>query len=730
MTGPVMPATARRVARATRVAAAILGAAAAYGCGKEPVDRFRTRGATQADFADPGVDPMPGMDNGIKLTTAEIRGRNSWMIWTAGNEEFWDWLARNGYGSGDLLKTIDSRHRGTRFRDLGLMNDPGTRQATQPDSLGLWIDEIVTPEPAAIKRDVYGVQSGVLGLRLFPNPMFDAAARKTWDANRYYTDKTYYANKTLVRPYIVGMACGFCHVGPHPLNPPKDPENPKWENLSTTIGAQYFRTAPIFAPAMGPDNFLWQVLHAAREGTLDTSLIPSDQILNPSMMNAIFEIPARLSVGTPQHLGPGNMLVPGVKQDASAPHILKDGADGVGVYGALARVFVNIGEHWQQWITNHQVILGTMPQTPYPVERAVRNSDYWQATAARVPDIAAYFIHAAGAMHLADAPGGKAYLTKDSAVMTRGRMVFADNCAECHSSKRPPAGWDDSSDSAKTFFRASVNKSDFREGNYLGTDERLPVTAVRTNACRAAATNAMRGHVWDNFSSETYKASAAVDPIKVWNPYTADSVEFRMPAGGPGYYRPAPLVSIWATAPFFHNNSLGEATHDPSVAGRMKAFDDAVTRLLWPEKRADTASISRTTAESRLELLKSNLPFVVRALLRVIDNDTSAFLTLGPIPRGTPVGLLASAKLRLGTGDLAYAWKVAHVVRTTRQTLKRIGDEGLDSAQTRALMKQVIVPLLLDINNCPDFVEDQGHYYGTKLPDADKRALIEFLKTL
>ncbi|MBV8375768.1 MAG: hypothetical protein JO279_02080 [Verrucomicrobia bacterium] len=39
------------------------------------------------------------------------------------------------------------------------------------------------------------------------------------------------------------------------------------------------------------------------------------------------------------------------------------------------------------------------------------------------------------------------------------------------------------------------------------------------------------------------------------------------------------------------------------------------------------------------------------------------------------------------------------------------------------------VPELLAENKCPDFIEDEGHYFGTDLPDADKRALIEYLKT-
>ena len=35
---------------------------------------------------------------------------------------------------------------------------------------------------------------------------------------------------------------------------------------------------------------------------------------------------------------------------------------------------------------------------------------------------------------------------------------------------------------------------------------------------------------------------------------------------------------------------------------------------------------------------------------------------------------------------------------------------------------------LLEVNTCPDFIEDKGHYYGHDLSDEDKRALIEYVK--
>ena len=37
---------------------------------------------------------------------------------------------------------------------------------------------------------------------------------------------------------------------------------------------------------------------------------------------------------------------------------------------------------------------------------------------------------------------------------------------------------------------------------------------------------------------------------------------------------------------------------------------------------------------------------------------------------------------------------------------------------------------LMSASTCPDLVEDRGHEFGASLSDSDKRALIEFLKTL
>jgi hypothetical protein len=63
-------------------------------------------------------------------------------------------------------------------------------------------------------------------------------------------------------------------------------------------------------------------------------------------------------------------------------------------------------------------------------------------------------------------------------------------------------------------------------------------------------------------------------------------------------------------------------------------------------------------------------------------------------------------------------------------SLAKIKLENLDAAAAKELLRTEVAPALWKVSKCPDFVEDRGHYFGSELPDADKRALIEFLKTL
>ncbi len=673
-------------------------------------------GRKPADFPELALDVFKAMDSGIALTADEIKGRNTWNLWCGGNEQFWDRVAREALGLFDLLKTIDSRKRDERFAVLGLINQPGFKQAMKPDKFGLWIDEAVEPEPPGIDPNVYGRPSGVMGFRLFDNPDFKGDAVKQWDAEKFNSDPKYATQKGLIRPYRVGVSCGSCHIAFHPTNPPADVNNPKWENLASAIGNQYISEGRVFAPNVKEGGFFWEMLKAQPRGTSDTSRIATDHINNPNTINAIFELGARAAAGHDETMAGESMLIPGEQATMKVPYILKDGADSVGVRGATIRVYLNIGMYSQHWMQQHQPLLGLTPQKPFSIKTAQENSVYWNATQEKVDNIAKFFMRLTS-YRLADAPGGAEFMTKDDAVLSHGKVAFAENCAKCHSSKQPPAGKDEDA-----FFAEEVMKPDFLTANFLSDEQRHPVTKIKTNAARAFATNAKRGHVWNWFSSETYKNLPSPGSIDYWNPYSEAEETFAIPEGGTGYYRTPSLISLWSSAPFFHNNALGKYTGDPSVAGRMAAFDDAAQKLLWPEKRAGRDSIWRTSAESQFTLHSDYMPDLLKkALAGQIDPD--GYFRIGHIPAGTPINLLANVNPDMSFGELAT------LIVKIKKSLLEIKLKGLDGDAAKDVMKREVAPTLLKVSMCPDLIEDRGHTFGADLPDADKLALIEFMKT-
>jgi hypothetical protein len=110
--------------------------------------------------------------------------------------------------------------------------------------------------------------------------------------------------------------------------------------------------------------------------------------------------------------------------------------------------------------------------------------------------------------------------------------------------------------------------------------------------------------------------------------------------------------------------------------------------------------------------------FVPKPLQGLAGKD--GYISIGPIPKGAPINLIANAEPDFGQLVVLQA-KIA-------KALLKIHTQNLSSEQaTDELVKTV--PELIAVNKCPDFVEDKGHYFGTDLPDNDKRALIEYLKT-
>ncbi|TMH30151.1 MAG: hypothetical protein E6H66_18830 [Betaproteobacteria bacterium] len=177
----------------------------------------------------------------------------------------------------------------------------------------------------------------------------------------------------------------------------------------------------------------------------------------------------------------------------------------------------------------------------------------------------------------------------------------------------------------------------------------------------------------------------------------------------------------------------------------MKSFESGIEQLLWPEKRKGdrkfmTASgkevpglVDVTSATSYLRVPKGYLPDFLEPFVGPLSYVqpwlfSEGGIEIGPIPKGTPVNLLSNI-------DVAQKDKVLLFVAAAKRDLKDL-PRGASDEEARKAFARLVQPLL-ELSKCPDFVVNRGHYFGTDffseepgLSDQDKRALIEFLKTL
>ncbi len=691
-------------------------------------------------------------------------GMDTWYCWTAGNQAFWREISkRTGVlpVRADLLAMLHSTPRSHRFEVLGTMNDPDCVAADKPDQYGLMIDRMKQGTENDLKVDVYGRSSGVVGLRLFKNPQFDNAK---WNLSGYLA-----APAKVEPPYLVGMACAVCHVSFNPQHPPADHNEPEWHNLASMIGNQYIREGRLVAGInnMAPDQFAWHYVETQQPGTSETSRIDTDFINNPNAVNSVYRLSERLKLARPEAITPAqkrsvqamykNMGVPENTDlggtDASptlvVPHILKDGSDSMGVPIASLRVFVNIGSMHEQWMKSWAIGLDPadfkdalarkFTQKPFEIAEAQKDpNSWWNKTEKRMPGLEmfaktfdSYPLAKAEEPTIEGKPAGKPgkeYFEGTADVLRQGKIAFADKCARCHSSKQPKTLPTDEKELQKAW-RDLVLDDKFLDDNYLSDDQRHPITELGTNAARGIGANPRAGNIWDNFSSQTFKDQK--DPngavlkdfddkgkaIDLYNPINGKyEIKFTVPDKFAPSYRTPTLVSVWATAPYLHNNSVGIFTGDPSIAGRMAAFNDGMHKLLWPETRLKEASIKRTTQDSHLpdlfDLIRREDPE-----LAVLNLDMKQLI----VPQGTPINLLMNVHPRDAkavleayvSGCLQGRPKIEFPVLRHRNN-----DLGLKAMGQK----------LLEVNQCPDFIEDKGHIYGSELSPDDKNALIEFMK--
>jgi len=248
-----------------------------------------------------------------------------------------------------------------------------------------------------------------------------------------------------------------------------------------------------------------------------------------------------------------------------------------------------------------------------------------------------------------------------------GKDVFAERCARCHSSKLPTPPPDIAAIAIEEGGGCAGKELSRLLEQILGVDQeptisrrkcwnleapRLPGSqlfvhrapdschAPPDNACSPLATNALRGNIWDNFSSSSYKDLPSVGTITWYHPYTGEPRTYEMPAGGRGYTRPPSLISLWSTAPFLLTTPSENFNGRSFVKGRLATFQNSIEQMLWPEKRDKDellgdkipGRIDRTTETSYLRVSYGYLPDALQKLRGIarffpwlIDEKTKRF---------------------------------------------------------------------------------------------------------
>lgn len=635
------------------------------------------------------------------------RGRDVWFKGTFGNQDENYLHQTRVIGKGNAnYPWLDTRTRAERFSKWGLINDP---DCVQGDASTNWYDKCQDPH-----------SSGVLGYRkYYADSIRDKQGKVIYDPRTAPYEKDEIKQN---KRFVIGHPCVQCHVGFDPTNPPANPNQPTWANLSGTIGNQHIVQPDAFFHGVPESSPARQVLKGGRLGTIDTSLVASDWMHNPGTQNNIMDFHNKRLF---EHVMKDP--VTGEVKKGMTRHVLKGAEDTVGEHLALIRVYVNIGMCTEEcWVPNFphpgKLFGRGSEQSPMRIMQCAAECDAWNYADAKMDDLALFLMTAGPTYLLAsqdvDGTSGEQFI--DKAVIPQGRKVFARECATCHSTKMAPANIRNDRVALEKFYDGHVfGKEDYwtleysaaergdpkfvanflardKDGrlrpkqfaekgifgqDWLGNDERTPFNIIGTNMCRALHDNHNQGHIWEEFSSETYKNSPSPGSV----PYVLNrmipgiggkKLGERKVEGGPGYLRNISLLSVWATAPFLHNNAIGEVTFLPDGApdytlrGRIKQFEMAYDELM-------------TSDNPKAEKHRPQKTLVTTEDTKVTAREDMQGWPKITIKKGTPVANIASQNPHK--------------------------------------------PLFM---GCDDPVENKGHQFGVDLSAQDKHALREFLKLM
>ena len=718
---------------------------------------FRTWGAVP----DPDCC-IPGDANCPAKSLDETFG----LAWCPGDQELLKFVGKEGY-----------RDPACDFQDASF--DTGTPHGP--------VDQRQTPCDLR-----FGTSTGVLGLRKFPNPRFDPAkwnklngSSATWDgfraelaANALSPDEpaTRLFDASVEPPFRIGMACGACHIGYDPLRPPTDPSNPQWENINGLVGNQFSRMSQILGSGLSRHQLEWQLIAQSRPGTIDTSALPMDTVSNPGTVNAIINFarrplaehrvlkwrkasscPAGEATCWCEPANPGKCWLHS-EQIERVPNILKGGEDSVGYAEAVQRVYFNIGSCAEQcWINHIPDLRAVDPaqrnygQTPFEIGQCRRDCASFRAIEDRLDAIVAFLLTARPsdlwkARRLPSPEALDASLDAEfgEGAVALGRQVFAQTCAKCHSSQDPPYD--------KVDFRATDAKDPTLRLDWLSNGRPLLASRIGTHPARALHSNHMASRIWDQYAARDLH-DRAIDP----------KLPEVLKGGGRGYYRPVSLLSLWAFAPFMHNDAIGPEVcstpadpaldfyvspyvgadgkpllnppscwpFDPGIEGRWKLYKASMHELLHPDRRIP-----------KIALTGEDIVVDVVPRIKIGNIDTGLSLR---VPKGTPAALLNSLRYKDLVQDLVLIDRDPEKLAVKYRDLlppERFKELQDSLSKWRGLLLAGAKSFSFDLtqadgqviqtyySNVLEQVENSGHRFGAELSEQEKQALIAYLATL
>jgi len=123
----------------------------------------------------------------------------------------------------------------------------------------------------------------------------------------------------------------------------------------------------------------------------------------------------------------------------------------------------------------------------------------------------------------------------------------------------------------------------------------------------------------------------------------------------------------------------------------------------------------------KMTSVETDLPDIFPGLQREFKVFSHMDMKLLSFPAGTPVNLVMNLNPKY-VPQLVEAYIKGVLKGEPRSHFKGLIDRRRDAGM------QAMKAKMLELNTCPDFIEDRGHYFGAQLSDKEKRALIEYVK--